>query len=528
MENDELFDGREEYEVIRITNVPGRNGAASGEGVWRSFAAVRESEPEGDPAKRRSRFFKKLFLSIGYAAVFTFCLYDAPNGITYPVYAAATLAVFCAVLRLMGEKPKRSAGFYAAGIMALAVHVATTGSGYLIVIDKVLMYVLLFMLFLNSLYDDSKWDVARYCRAIFETAVSGISFIPNIVTEALSVRRDRLSGNKGAAERQEDPMRYIFLGLVLCVPLLIVIVPLLAASDAVFCQAVADMFEIRFDSGIVVILGMLFGMFAVSFALMTRFSKKIGWLCTEPKDARIRNPLTAITIMTVILIVYLFYCAIQVFYLFLGKGELPEGYTYASYVHEGFYELVFVCLINLVLVLVCRKYSRDHAVLRGMLTGICGCTYVMLGSSLYRMILYIDAYGFTFLRAFVLWALAVIALVLAAAVGLVYRASFPFVKCAAAVVAATWIVFAFSYPDRWIAAYNMDHGYGYEYTHDMLSTDAIPVIVDRWSRNPVLWDTRADIIGHEKTYRTNLEHKKDFRNFNVSEYKARKALDDLW
>lgn len=522
MENDKAMpDLNEEYEIIRIK---GNDSTPAGGFVWRGVSAM--PEPTEDPALKRSRFFMKLFLSIGYAVVFTFCLYNAPNGITYPFYAAATLAVFFAVLKLLGEKPKRSAVYYAVGIMALAVHVATTGSLYLVVIDKVLMYGLLFMLFLSSLYDDSKWDVTRYCKAIFEMVVSAISFIPNIVTEAISIHRDRRAGSNGAADRQEDPMRYIFLGLVLCIPLLIVIVPLLASSDAVFYHALSDMTELRFDSGIVVILGMLFGLFAISFALMTRFSKKISWLCTEPKDERNRNPLVAITIMTVILIVYLFYCAIQVYYLFLGAGKLPEGYTYARYVHEGFYELVFVCLINLALVLVCRKYSRDHAVLRGMLTGICGCTYVMLGSSLYRMILYIGAYGFTFLRAFVLWALAVIALVVAAAVALVYRASFPFVRSAAVIVAATWLVFAFSYPDRWIAAYNMDRGYGSEYTHDMLSTDAIPVIIERWNRDPVLWSTRTDMEGHEITYRLNLK-KKNFRNFNVSEYKAKKALDSI-
>lgn len=45
-------------------------------------------------------------------------------------------------------------------------------------------------------------------------------------------------------------------------------------------------------------------------------------------------------------------CLIQIVYLFGEWGTLPGNYTYASYARKGFFQLVFVCLINLALVLV--------------------------------------------------------------------------------------------------------------------------------------------------------------------------------
>ena len=66
-------------------------------------------------------------------------------------------------------------------------------------------------------------------------------------------------------------------------------------------------------------------------------------------DKRRYSPVIAITVNVVLLCVYLVYCGIQVIYLFMRRGTLPEGYTYSSYAHEGFFQLVFVCLINIVL-----------------------------------------------------------------------------------------------------------------------------------------------------------------------------------
>lgn len=481
--------------------------------------------------EKSSLYGRKLLISAGYAAAGTACLFRAPHGITYPLFAAAMLVLFFLVLRLQGETWKRSAFGFAAGIMILSVHVATTGNAHLIAIDKGLMYLLLFMLILHSLYDDTKWDVMRYLGAVTDFILTSCTHIFDCITDGIEVFRGRgepdgTEGTEGAdcdTRKKESPVKYIFLGLMIAVVLLCVIVPLLMSSDAVFAKVLNDLWDLKIDETIMLI-GVLFGvLFVASYALISTCSKKIKKLLSNAKDTRTVDPAVAITFTSVIMMVYVLYCAIQIYYLFLGAGSLPDGYTYAKYAHEGFYELVAVCLINLVMVLLCRKYSKSSFALPVILTAVCGCTYIMLGSSLYRMILYIEAYGFTFLRAFVLFALAAIALVMAAAVTLVFRPSFPFVKCALAAVVMTWVVFAFSYPDRWIADYNLKHNYGIEYTVFELSTDAVPVITRQWGGDK--WG--KDV---EKLFRKEFEEaakKKDFRNFNLSEYYARRALEQF-
>jgi hypothetical protein len=57
------------------------------------------------------------------------------------------------------------------------------------------------------------------------------------------------------------------------------------------------------------------------------------YAATPVTDKRTHSPVIAITVNLVLLVVYLAYCGIQVVYLFLRRGTLPEGYTYSSYAH---------------------------------------------------------------------------------------------------------------------------------------------------------------------------------------------------
>ena len=114
------------------------------------------------------------------------------------------------------------------------------------------------------------------------------------------------------------------------------------------------------------------------------------------------EPLLAIALLGTVLTVYLLFCGIQVFYLFLGAGTLPKGVTYADYARTGFFQLLFICLFNIAAVLVIKKYFRENKALNACLLAVCGCTFIMTASSAYRMLLYIGAYYLTVL-CFLYW-----------------------------------------------------------------------------------------------------------------------------
>ena len=247
------------------------------------------------------------------------------------------------------------------------------------------------------------------------------------------------------------------------------------SSDVIFM----DFFENMFDLGIEIdpgaILFMIFAVFVASYGMLCRFGQPMKYAAAPVTDKRRYSPVIAITVNLVLLSVYFVYCGIQVIYLFMRRGTLPEGYTYSSYAHEGFFQLVFVCLINILIVLLCRKYSADNLALKCILCLISACTYVLIASAAYRMFLYIDVYKLTFLRLYVLWALAVMAVVMAGIIVYLFRPGMPFARFAACVLVSLWMIFAYAKPDYLIAAYNIQYHDDDSYIM-RLSFDAVPAI----------------------------------------------------
>ena len=454
---------------------------------------------------------------------------------------------------------KRFSVLTAAAILALSINICLTDSIYLAVFDRVFIFVLFFTLFLTNLYDDSTWDTSRYTAAIVSTICSLLIYLPRPIQDLIKRKRQREDTGTVLLSSQTDetdslqsnedsrtvpvssspsPWPYIILGLVIALPILLIVLPLLASSDAVFSSMLEKIFDIDLDFfrtaiGIVV---MITCVFFISYALICRLSDKSSFLDDPVPDKRTKNPLTAITISVVMLIVYGLYCAIQVIYLFMGYGRLPEGYTYAEYVHEGFYQLVFVCIINLILVLLCRKYSRENIILKVMLTLISACTFIMIFSSAYRMMLYIGAYGLTFLRLYVLWALVVIGLAMSGTCVYIYYSGMPFYKYCLMVLTLTWAVFALARPDYHIAKYNLTHDFARDehYIMNSLSADAAPAVYMYANDDELADNYTQRVLSKKEWHRTYPCHyvdgkyempKLNFRTFNYSLYIMKKLHD---
>lgn len=85
------------------------------------------------------------------------------------------------------------------------------------------------------------------------------------------------------------------------------------------------------------------------------------------------------------------------------------------------------------------------------------CTYVMLASAAYRMVLYVQQYQLTFLRILVLWFLAMLFVLMAGVVILIFNHEFPLFRFCLAVVSSFYLVFAWMRPDYITARYNVAH-----------------------------------------------------------------------
>lgn len=493
-----------------------------------------------------TRNMKKNFPFFGlssffYAIFYTFCLYRNASGITYPFFVAGTLCYFFFSMSKLGVPYKKDSIFYIISILLLGISNCMTGSPQILLINKLGIFLLSFILILHTVYNDNTWNLPKYVTAICQTI--GTCFIC-----LLRPFGDMISYFDAQKQQKTGKKSYflpVCIGIVIAIPLLFVMILLLTSADIVFANMFQRFFEAINIWQVTCILFLITAVFFSSYTIFAALGKKN--VTEEVTDKRIFDPIIAIVITAALSVLYLMFSIIQIIYLFIGNMQLPAGYTYASYAREGFFQLLTVCILNLLLVLICLYLFRDNMVLKIVLTIISGCTYIMILSSALRMLMYIDRYHLTFKRIQVLWTLAVIFLLMTGVTIFIYHKKFPLFAYGMAVVTVFYIALSFSHPDYWIARYNLTHeAYtesGRRYLSG-LSSDAAPAILNP-QINPDITDIRTTLFLYNSSdyteyktqynlfwtidYYNRMEYHADnmhLRNFNFSHYQAQNYLLD--
>ncbi len=464
-----------------------------------------------------------------YACFYTFCLYRNASGITYPFFVAGTLFFFYLCTKKSGVPWKKDSGFYLVSILLLGTSVFLTDNGAIHLFTKAGILLLTLSMMLHQYLRDEDWSFFKYMSALGQGLVETVCCVGCPVSDGNGWLKEReQSGRKGKG-------RYVILGLLILLPLLLVVLALLVSADAVFRSLFVRLFYRISPFRIAGLLCMALAAFWGAYCFIAMLNKRvIREECPEKKG---QEPVLAITVTSVLAVVYLIFCGIQIVYLFLGQLRLPAGYTYSSYARQGFFQLLAVCAINLTVVLVCLSCFRENRVLKGILTVISLCTYILAASSAYRMLLYIRYCQLTFLRILVLWALCVIAVMLGGIIYSIYRPAFRLFRYLTVTVTVCYIFLAFARPDYWIARYNMSFvNMSTAYDHDAedtsyrdlsylagLSADAAPVLA---SPEYYSYLKRSSYAMQDYFFETK-EKAEDcgMRSFNLSRYLAGKAID---
>lgn len=462
-------------------------------------------------------------MSLLYTIVYTICLYKNTMGITMPIWVAASICYANMVLKAFDVKKKKDSIFLVIVMVLLGISTFLTGNKSIIFMNYCGIFLLLVALLLHNFAEDEKWDIGKYFSQIVVAVAGAISFIGKPFSDGSAFYHSR-------KKKDSSKACYIAIGVGVAIGCVLFLGVLLMYADMVFADMIISFFwNVKFPFRVTGVLFMLAFGFLSSYCgvrFLEEHSKRI-----KVEDTKTGEPITAIIITASIAALYLVFCTIQIMYLFIGGMELPNGITYAEYARKGFFQLLFVCILNLILVLVMKKYFRESKVLNIILLIICGCTFVMTASSACRMIMYIEAYQLTFLRVFVLVALFIIALLMAGVVIMILRPRFPFLKYSLVTVCVVYLAFSFSHVDYFIADYNLSHSrtteaFGedrvvdYSYVYN-LSTDAAPAIASYIEEHPrnTSWVEYYLAINESELNNINI------RNFNVSHYIAHCIFD---
>ncbi len=486
--------------------------------------------------------FKKYgLIAVLFSIVYTFCLYKNHSGITYPFFMLITLGLLYYLRKKDGlslinsRNGSRALGiFHVASLMLISIHKCLSTSWALLSLDAIAIFLLFFSFVLYLYVDTTGWDIAAWFAGIFLSIVTPVPHILNPFFDLSDWTRSR----KGSIdESKKQTISAVFIGAICAIPVLSIVVVLLSSADIVFnrlLEKIGESIHLPDNFGdIVGIICTLLVAFLAAYLIPYVLEK--GEVNIKARGEGKGNPVMAITFASIIGAVYLVFCLIQVVFLFTGSMKLPAGYTYAQYAHEGFYQLLTVCLINVVMVSVCSREFKKSKVLNVVLFVIGACTYIMIASAVVRMLMYIQVYNLTFLRLFVLWFLAVLCLWLAFLLVAVLNKDFPVFKACMIAITVAYIGFVFANPDYQIAKYDLlavehssknqknakidEYDSVTDYILNNLSTDAAPALVDdkQLLHRFDLYITSTYKYSQRKQYN-------DIRHFNYSYYRAQQLF----
>ncbi len=412
-------------------------------------AAIPQTQP-GSPLlnKVRHNFEITCLVSLLFGGLFTLGFYKAYMGLNALFFTAIMIILLMAIMKFLDVPVKTGTYLYYAGALLSGLSITLTENDSLQFMNLILILCLLNLSLLHQLHDTFKWDFIGHLGKMFVMLLYGIASVGYPFVDGLNfLKKTKLL--------RSDRTRNILIGIMLSVPVLWIIIVLLSQADMIFGDMTKELMEHIFSAEIFAIGFMvLFGFFSC-YCIICGAAAQTG---REEKLRKKGAASIASTVILLITVIYLIFCTLQILYLFSnGLFTLPDGYTFAEYARRGFFELLAVAVLNVALMLITTAYFEENSFLRGLLTLMTACTYILIGSATYRMLLYIGAYHLTLLRILVLLALLILSFLLAGVIFSIYHKRFPLFHYFVAVITVFYLVFSFAKPDYYIASYLEKH-----------------------------------------------------------------------
>lgn len=191
-----------------------------------------------------------------------------------------------------------------------------------------------------------------------------------------------------------DKTKKTLKALLIVIPITLLVLWLLTSADMVFGNYFSKIFKV-FDY---IPNNNILQRTIVVFLLFTYIGSTLIYSMNPEKTETKRKNLDYVTIrllLTVLNIIYVVFDIIQIRSLLLH--HVGNTITYAEYARQGFFQLMFISVINLVIILL-SKSTKETKYNKFMSISMIFLTLIIIASSFIRMYLYESTYGYTILR----------------------------------------------------------------------------------------------------------------------------------
>lgn len=212
--------------------------------------------------------------------------------------------------------------------------------------------------------------------------------------------------------KHRDVWIRVIKGALMAVPILILFGVLFSQADLAFSQFLSSFIHVTVSERTIQYIVLFVFAFTASMCFLSYIffpkQKEDAFSSEEPHSvlAQSGRSIEILVFLSLISLLFLLFIGFQVTYLFGGEANIANaGFTYAEYARRGFWELLAVAILSLLVLLLSEKYAKveqkkDKLFLMPALVVVTEVMVVMI-SAFKRLSLYIDAYSMTEQRFYV-------------------------------------------------------------------------------------------------------------------------------
>lgn len=442
--------------------------------------------------------------------------WDRTFGISMPVFAAIVISFLLWFRRSELSKTKMTLFILLFILIYLSICVVWYRNGLILYAAIPAIFIGLGSIAFTGRKGFSLSNCLGVVESLVKTTFFAIFAAPGVIGEGLN----RLTRTRKASR---SAMK-VFIGFLISIPFLMVFARLFTSADPIFEKNLKDFFDLIWQPNIFKRAGMIIFMWLLFCGYLVR-TTKVSSLESHLDRVGPKQNHDGIIIFVFLLmnnILFLAFIIIQLKYLFGGAEVIRNtSFTYAEYAHRGFYEFwATVVLVSIIIIYTNYKLREQKGGIRllvefAWIAMVCQ-TFVIIASGLKRIMVYEEAYGYTYLRIlvalFLLWMGGVFALFI---LKIILKKSHCWLISSGLCLAVAFLLFVSTFSiDKFIARKNIDRYLIQGKELDMeylscLSTDAYSEIKRlemetkdeyvRTSAKRILWQMR-------KTSENNLQH----------------------
>lgn len=483
---------------------------------------------------------RKKYLLLLYGLIigvlFDIFFYNKTLGISYIIFVVLIMAVLLASFWGSLKKLNNLAWIFIAPILLLSSTFFIYSNQILRILNYLIVPLLVIILIsLVANLNRSDWSDIRFLGDIAKRIFVPFRFIHR---PFLTLSRMTDHSSKDSKTRI---LPKVIIGILISIPILAIVLWLLSSADIVFKNFFINIPLLKIFKHFLLII--LVSVYAICFlwSLLKAFDEKKDSIYNKTNWKLFLDPVVLLTILILINAIYTIFSFVQFTYLFGGSSYiLPSSFTYAEYARRGFAELIVVTIINFGILIfgitfVKKDSKKIFVTLRAFLTLLIAFTFILLISAFYRMLVYEQAYGFTYLRIFVQAFMVMLFFLFIINIIYIWYQKLPIVKSYFIISLAIYIIMNFANVDTIIAKNNINR-YFETGQIDMaylkrLSYDAVPEIQKFFTSikdSPDLKEKQMveEISEYFKKNKSDLKNQKSWQSYNISKYKAEKIIDN--